>query len=88
VIRRRLRRAGIRKYRSTASSAFCYHLTGCRETAGDVVQTTFLKAYQSLATLDDPRLFYYWLFSIARNEAFRQMPQATRSWCEGLTGGG
>ena len=53
--------------------AFCYHLTGCRETAGDVVQTTFLKAYQSLATLDDPRLFYYWLFSIARNEAFRQM---------------
>jgi RNA polymerase sigma-70 factor, ECF subfamily len=49
--------------------AFAYRLTGCRQTAEDVAQTTFLKAYQSLAALDDPRLFYYWLFSIARNEA-------------------
>jgi RNA polymerase sigma-70 factor, ECF subfamily len=49
--------------------AFGYRLTGCRQTAEDVVQTTFLKAFQSLASLDDPGLFYYWLFSIARNEA-------------------
>ena len=50
--------------------AFCYRLTASRETAEDVVQSSFLKAYQSLATLDDPRLFYYWLFTIARNEVF------------------
>jgi len=53
--------------------AFCYRLTGCGETAQDVVQTAFLKAYQSLATLDEPRLFYYWLFTIVRNEAYGQM---------------
>jgi len=50
--------------------AFCYRLMGHREAAEDAVQTSFLKAYQSLATLDDPRLFYYWLFTIARNEVF------------------
>ena len=48
--------------------SFGYRMTACRETVEDAVQTTFLKAYQSLATLDDHRLFYYWLFSIARNE--------------------
>jgi len=59
--------------------AFCYRLTANRETAEDVVQTTFLKAYQSLATLDDHRLFYYWVFSIARNEAFRHIHQRRKS---------
>lgn len=53
--------------------AFCYSLTDSRETAEDVVQTTFLKAYQSLATLDDHRLFYYWLFTIARNEVYAHL---------------
>jgi RNA polymerase sigma-70 factor, ECF subfamily len=59
--------------------AFCYRLTAHRETAEDVVQSTFLKAYQSIATLDDHRLFYYWVFSIARNEALghiRRQPAA------------
>jgi RNA polymerase sigma-70 factor (ECF subfamily) len=53
--------------------AFCYRIVLSRESAEDVVQTTFLKAYQALPTLDDHRLFYYWLFSIARNEAFGQI---------------
>lgn len=53
--------------------AFCYRLTACRETARDVAQNTFLKAFQSLASLDDHRLFYYWLFSIARNDAISQL---------------
>jgi RNA polymerase sigma-70 factor, ECF subfamily len=60
------------KYR-TRLFGFCYRLTGSREGAEDVVQTAFLKAYQSIASLDDPRLFYYWLFSIARNEALSQV---------------
>ena len=55
--------------------AFCYRLTASRETAEDAVQTTFLKAFQSLATLDDHRLFYYWLFTIARNEVFGHLRQ-------------
>jgi RNA polymerase sigma-70 factor, ECF subfamily len=49
--------------------AFCYRLTGQRDAAEDAVQASFLKAYQSIGTLDDPALFYYWLFSIGRNEA-------------------
>lgn len=53
--------------------AFCYRLTACREAAKDVAQNTFMKAFQSLATLDDHRLFYYWLFSIARNEALSHL---------------
>jgi RNA polymerase sigma-70 factor (ECF subfamily) len=53
--------------------AYCYRLTMRRETAEDAVQSAFLKAYQSLATLDDHRLFYYWLFSIARNEVLGQL---------------
>jgi RNA polymerase sigma-70 factor (ECF subfamily) len=55
--------------------AFCFRLSQNRETAEDVMQTAFLKAYQSLASLDDHRLFYYWLFSIARNEMFRHLRQ-------------
>jgi RNA polymerase sigma-70 factor (ECF subfamily) len=55
--------------------AFSYRLTANRETAEDVVQSTFLKAYQSIATLDDHRLFYYWVFSIARNEALGHIRQ-------------
>jgi RNA polymerase sigma-70 factor (ECF subfamily) len=53
--------------------AFCYRLTANPETAEDITQTSFLKAYQSLGSLDHHRLFYYWLFSIARNEAFRHI---------------
>ncbi len=59
--------------------AFCYRLTASRETAEDAVQTTFLKAYESLATLDDHRLFYYWVFTIARNEAFQHTRQRRKS---------
>jgi RNA polymerase sigma-70 factor, ECF subfamily len=66
------------KYRRRVFS-FCYRLTGCGETARDLVQTTFLKAYQALAKLDDPGLFYYWLFSIARNEALGHLRQKSGS---------
>ena len=50
--------------------AYCYRLIPNRQNAEDIVQSTFVKAYESLATLDKPELFYYWLFSIARNEVY------------------
>jgi RNA polymerase sigma-70 factor (ECF subfamily) len=50
--------------------AYCYRLLQDRGTAEDVVQVSFQKAYESLGTLDKPDLFFYWLFSIARNEVY------------------
>jgi RNA polymerase sigma-70 factor (ECF subfamily) len=41
-----------------------------REDALDLSQEAFLKAYQTLAKLDDPERFGPWLFRIAHNEAF------------------
>jgi RNA polymerase sigma-70 factor, ECF subfamily len=41
-----------------------------REDAMDLSQDVFLKAYQNLPKLDDPRKFSGWLFRIAHNEAF------------------
>ena len=35
----------------------------------DIVQTVFIKALESLQSLEKPELFYYWLFTIARNES-------------------
>ena len=50
--------------------AYCHCLLQDRVIAEDVVQIAFQKAYESLATLDNPDLFFYWLFSIARNEVY------------------
>jgi RNA polymerase sigma-70 factor (ECF subfamily) len=55
--------------------AYCYRLTANRDSAEDIVQTTFLKAYESLSTLDKPDSFHHWLFSIARNEAYSFLRQ-------------
>jgi RNA polymerase sigma-70 factor (ECF subfamily) len=55
--------------------AYCYRLTANRDSVEDIVQTTFLKAYESLSTLDKPGSFHYWLFSIARNEAYSFLRQ-------------
>ncbi len=49
---------------------YCYRLIQDRQSAEDIVQTTFIKAFESIRTLDKPELFYYWLFTIARNEVY------------------
>jgi RNA polymerase sigma-70 factor (ECF subfamily) len=49
---------------------YCFRLLGDRDRVEDIVQTVFLKALESVASLDRPELFYYWLFSIARNEVY------------------
>ena len=38
--------------------------------AEDALQTTFAKALEAIASLEDPRGFKYWLFIIARNEVY------------------
>ena len=58
-----------------------------REDSLDLCQEAFLKAYQSLATLEDSEKFPHWLFRIAHNLAFshlrRNIPtEQAESWPE------
>jgi len=59
--------------------AYCFRLLQDRVTAEDVVQVSFQKAYESLSTLDKPDLFFYWLFSIARNEVYGHLRKTKRN---------
>lgn len=58
-----------------------------REDSLDLCQEAFLKAYRSLATLEDSEKFPPWLFRIARNLAFSHLRRDTplgssESWPE------
>ena len=44
-------------------------LVGDPEQARDLLQETFLRAYKSLGSLDDPSLLRSWLYRIAHNQA-------------------
>jgi RNA polymerase sigma-70 factor (ECF subfamily) len=59
--------------------AYCYRLLQDPVAAEDVVQVSFEKAYESLSTLDNPELFFYWLFSIARNEVYGHIRKLRRN---------
>ena len=47
--------------------AFCRHMLGSRHEAEDVVQHTFIAAYQSLLADDCPIALKAWLYVVARN---------------------
>jgi RNA polymerase sigma-70 factor (ECF subfamily) len=49
---------------------YCYRLLRDRDATEDLVQSVFVKALESVKSLEKPESFYFWLFSIARNEAF------------------
>jgi RNA polymerase sigma-70 factor (ECF subfamily) len=48
-------------------------VTGNREEAQDVTQTTFLKAYEKLATFDPEHRFFSWIYRILMNESLNQL---------------
>jgi RNA polymerase sigma-70 factor, ECF subfamily len=50
--------------------AYSYRMIPNHQSAEEIVQTTFIKAYGSLQSLQNPELFHHWLFSIARNEVY------------------
>jgi len=60
---------------------YCFRLVNDRDTVEDIIQAVFIKAMESIRTLEKPELFYYWLFTIARNEIYalfrREKQQAT-----------
>ena len=52
-------------------SRYLYRLTGDREVAQDLVQETFLKAYQGILKTDSELSFKAWLYRIATNNALQ-----------------
>jgi len=49
-----------------------------RDEAGDLTQTTFLKAYESLARYDSGQKFFSWLYRIAINESINHLKRRGR----------
>lgn len=54
-------------------AAWCYRFTGDRNSAVDLAQDIFLKAYRSLNSFRGDAKFSTWLFSIARNHCVNEM---------------
>jgi RNA polymerase sigma-70 factor, ECF subfamily len=59
--------------------AYCYRLLRSEADAEDAVHNIFLKALQSVGTLDEAALFKYWLFMIARNEVYNAIRKHRRN---------
>ena len=53
--------------------AFCRRLTGAHQSADDLAQETFVKAYFSLSAFDDHLPLYPWLRQIAMNSALNYL---------------
>ncbi len=51
----------------TRVAAWCYRMTGDVDSATDLAQEVFLKAYQNLGSFRGQSKFTTWLYSIARN---------------------
>jgi len=58
---------------------YCLRLLGDRNAAEDATHSTFLKALESIHTLDTPSAFRFWLFTIARNKAYGQIRRTRRN---------
>lgn len=58
----------VRQYGNVVHT-LCYRLLKDRARAEDVMQETFMKAYETIDTLHDPKRLRAWLNSIARNKS-------------------
>ena len=58
--------------------AYCLYVTGDKDTAHDVFQEVFVKAYQSIHSLKDAGKASHWLFRIARNECLNSLKATQR----------
>jgi len=75
---------------------FVYRLIGDRDTAEDLTQETFVKAWKNLKSFDQSKNFRTWLYIIAKNTAFdwlkkkKEIPFSTfmdekgESWLENV----
>jgi RNA polymerase sigma factor (sigma-70 family) len=55
--------------------ATVYHMTANHEDANDLVQETFIKAYQAINTFKGTASFYTWLYRIAVNKTINFLKQ-------------
>ncbi len=61
-----------RRYQSKVAT-WCYRFTGDRESATDLAQDIFLRAYRNLHSFRGDSRFSTWLFTIARNHCMNEM---------------
>ena len=52
---------------------WCFRLTGDRESAADMAQDVFIKAFRNLSSYRGESKFSTWLYSIARNHCFNEI---------------
>jgi RNA polymerase sigma-70 factor, ECF subfamily len=52
---------------------WCYRFTGDRDSAADLAQEVFLRAYRSLEAFRGDSKFSTWLYTIARNHCLNEM---------------
>ena len=57
----------------TRVATWCFRFTGDRESAADLAQDIFLKAYRNLDSFRGDAKFSTWLFSISRNHCVNEM---------------
>ena len=57
----------------TRVAVWCYRFTGDRESAGDLAQDIFLRAYRNLDSFRGDSKFSTWLYTVARNHCVNEM---------------
>src|SRR5512136_3002063 len=67
----------VRKYQQTVY-AFCRRLTGAHQSADDLAQETFIKAYFALSRFDPRWPLYPWLRKIALNTGLNYLKTRDR----------
>jgi RNA polymerase sigma-70 factor (ECF subfamily) len=56
-----------------------YRMTGNQDTAEDITQAVFVKAYENLRRYDPRYKFFSWLYRMAVNESLNYLKQSKRS---------
>jgi len=67
----------VRKYQRTVY-VLCHHITGAHQTADDLSQDTFIKAYLALPHFIDGHAFFPWIRRIALNNCFNYLKKIRR----------
>ena len=67
----------VRTYQRTVY-ILCHHITGAHQTADDLSQDTFIKAYLALPHFIDGHAFFPWIRRIALNNCFNYLKKSRR----------